>query len=368
MNPIIFWKPPGSQSLTCRKYAELAGDWCTSTGADLSVKHACAAEAGLDRRGRGVGAQGGTEKCERRRYWFHIPKCSRPDLGCEIMAREVTGIVCVCLCIALASAQSPALTSNAATKEVTIASVTTTIEVTEATTFATTQTPTTSSTETTTVLSTTGSTATTTAPPTTGSTATTTAPPTTGSTATTTVPPTTGSTVAATVPPTANSTVTTTILPTANSTAATTILPTANSTAATIILPTANSTAATTVSSTSNSTETTVERSTSNVTQAANSTSVSSAPGNTTTVLTTVFLMENSATAIMNGTVLTPKRLQLDPGLIIIIVILVLILLIAVIITAVKYSQNGKPGFKRLQEMPMNSLNEEVPFAQYPPK
>ncbi|XP_043577420.1 mucin-5AC-like [Chiloscyllium plagiosum] len=71
-----------------------------------------------------------------------------------------------------------------------------------------------------------------------------------------------------------------------------------------------------------------------------------------------------TSTAIVNST----GHHTLDPGLIALIVILVAILLIGLLVTAVKYSQQGKPEFKRLQELPMNSLSEDAPFAQYPPK
>ncbi|XP_078054724.1 uncharacterized protein LOC144479634 [Mustelus asterias] len=79
-------------------------------------------------------------------------------------------------------------------------------------------------------------------------------------------------------------------------------------------------------------------------------------------------LVTNKTITQLTSVAVVPKHQTLGAGLITLIVILVLILIFGVLITAVKYSNQGKPEFKRLQELPMNSLSEEAPFAQYPPK
>ncbi|OCU00595.1 A-agglutinin anchorage subunit [Xenopus laevis] len=57
-----------------------------------------------------------------------------------------------------------------------------------------------------------------------------------------------------------------------------------------------------------------------------------------------------------------------NPGLVAVISIFVAILCISLVVVIVKSCQNRGPQFKRLDEVPMNGINEESPFAHYPPK
>ncbi|XP_078280431.1 uncharacterized protein LOC144607443 [Rhinoraja longicauda] len=151
----------------------------------------------------------------------------------------------------------------------------------------------------------------------------------------------------------------------------TAVVSTPNSTM-TAVVSTPNPTTTAAVSTT-NPTGKTLEVSTTNATgmssatTAANATTVATHLGTRSTQVTPVS-PPNTTVPIQPTTALTPLGHRLDTGLVILIVILVLILIVGVLITAVKYSQQGKPEFKRLQEMPMDSVNEDVPFAKYPPK
>ncbi|XP_063772260.1 uncharacterized LOC729966 homolog isoform X2 [Pseudophryne corroboree] len=64
----------------------------------------------------------------------------------------------------------------------------------------------------------------------------------------------------------------------------------------------------------------------------------------------------------------TYKGLSDNPGLVAVICIFVCLLCIALTVTAVKFCQRNDPEFKKLDEVPMNGMNEEAPFARYPPK
>ncbi|XP_041434295.1 putative GPI-anchored protein pfl2 [Xenopus laevis] len=57
-----------------------------------------------------------------------------------------------------------------------------------------------------------------------------------------------------------------------------------------------------------------------------------------------------------------------NPGLVAVICIFVAILCISLVVFIVKSCQNNGPQFKRLDEVPMDGINEESPFAHYPPK
>ncbi|XP_069505365.1 uncharacterized homolog [Ambystoma mexicanum] len=59
---------------------------------------------------------------------------------------------------------------------------------------------------------------------------------------------------------------------------------------------------------------------------------------------------------------------QKNPGLVAVLCIFAAILAIVVVVVAVKFCQRGGPQFQKLDEVPMNSVNEEAPFARYPPK
>ncbi|CAH2292900.1 Hypothetical predicted protein, partial [Pelobates cultripes] len=62
------------------------------------------------------------------------------------------------------------------------------------------------------------------------------------------------------------------------------------------------------------------------------------------------------------------KGLSDNPGLVAVICIFVSILCITMVVFAVKLCQKKEPEFEKLNEVPMNGMNEEAPFARYPPK
>ncbi|XP_053323946.1 uncharacterized LOC729966 homolog [Spea bombifrons] len=64
----------------------------------------------------------------------------------------------------------------------------------------------------------------------------------------------------------------------------------------------------------------------------------------------------------------TSNGLSDNPGLVAVICIFVSILCIAVVVVAVKTCQKKEPEFEKLDDVPMNGINEEAPFARYPPK
>ncbi|KAM5191548.1 putative LOC729966 homolog [Mantella aurantiaca] len=62
------------------------------------------------------------------------------------------------------------------------------------------------------------------------------------------------------------------------------------------------------------------------------------------------------------------KGLSDNPGLVAVLCIFFAVLCIVVVVTAVKFCRKSGPGFEKLDEVPMNGINEEAPFARYPPK
>ncbi|XP_063311665.1 uncharacterized LOC729966 homolog [Pelobates fuscus] len=62
------------------------------------------------------------------------------------------------------------------------------------------------------------------------------------------------------------------------------------------------------------------------------------------------------------------KGLSDNPGLVAVICIFVSIVCITMVVFAVKLCQKKEPEFEKLNEVPMNGMNEEAPFARYPPK
>ncbi|KAG8454678.1 hypothetical protein GDO86_001050 [Hymenochirus boettgeri] len=62
------------------------------------------------------------------------------------------------------------------------------------------------------------------------------------------------------------------------------------------------------------------------------------------------------------------KDLTGNPGLVAVICIFISILCISLVVITIKFCQNGEPEFQKLDEVPMGGLNEEAPFARYPPK
>ncbi|XP_075046033.1 putative LOC729966 homolog isoform X3 [Mixophyes fleayi] len=78
---------------------------------------------------------------------------------------------------------------------------------------------------------------------------------------------------------------------------------------------------------------------------------------------------ETSNTTFIPGGAHVPyKGISDNPGLVAVICIFVSLLCIALVVTAVKFCQKNEPEFKKLDEVPMNGMSEEAPFARYPPK
>ncbi|XP_073456781.1 uncharacterized homolog isoform X1 [Aquarana catesbeiana] len=94
------------------------------------------------------------------------------------------------------------------------------------------------------------------------------------------------------------------------------------------------------------------------------------------TITTTSFfstLHPGNATETINGTSIPAgipanKGLSDNPGLIAVLCIFFSILAIVIVVSAVKFFRKPGPGFEKLDEVPMNGINEEAPFARYPPK
>ncbi|XP_067824843.1 uncharacterized protein [Heptranchias perlo] len=171
---------------------------------------------------------------------------------------------------------------------------------------------------------------------------------------------------------------TTNLAPTGSATLTTNTTETANTTLTTA--PPSGLENTTTVASTTSGGNGTQATATNQTSGAVSTPSPSDTPSTQPPTANTTEISAVTTTANITGTVpsnntrttdkigVFPKRRTLDAGLVALIVILVIILIIGILVTAVKYSQQGKPEFKRLQELPMNSLSEDAPFAQYPPK
>ncbi|KAM4708105.1 putative LOC729966 homolog isoform 1-T1 [Discoglossus pictus] len=86
---------------------------------------------------------------------------------------------------------------------------------------------------------------------------------------------------------------------------------------------------------------------------------------------TTVFYNTTSHplnSTALPGEVQESKGLADNPGLVAVICIFVSILCITFVVVAIKFCQKSEPEFQKLDEVPMNGINEEAPFARYPPK
>ncbi|XP_075467163.1 putative LOC729966 homolog isoform X3 [Ascaphus truei] len=97
------------------------------------------------------------------------------------------------------------------------------------------------------------------------------------------------------------------------------------------------------------------------------------ATGSTTTLNGTTNPRVTETNTTLNGTtnpgvVQTSRGLSNSPGLVAVLCIFVSIICIALVVTAVKFCQKREPEFQKLDEVPMNGINEEAPFARYPPK
>ncbi|KAM4808372.1 putative LOC729966 homolog [Rhinophrynus dorsalis] len=64
----------------------------------------------------------------------------------------------------------------------------------------------------------------------------------------------------------------------------------------------------------------------------------------------------------------TLRDMTENPGLVAVICIFASILCITFVVMGVKFCQKQEPEFQKLDEVPMNGMNEEAPFARYPPK
>ncbi|XP_075120675.1 putative LOC729966 homolog [Leptodactylus fuscus] len=62
------------------------------------------------------------------------------------------------------------------------------------------------------------------------------------------------------------------------------------------------------------------------------------------------------------------KGLSDNPGLVAVLCIFISVLCIALVVTAVRSCQKPNAKFEKLDEVAMNGMNEEAPFARSPPK
>lgn len=57
-----------------------------------------------------------------------------------------------------------------------------------------------------------------------------------------------------------------------------------------------------------------------------------------------------------------------NPGLVAVLCIFCIVVAIVVVVVIVKTVRSRKPQFERLDDVPMGKVNEDAPFARYPPK
>ncbi|XP_040182947.1 uncharacterized protein LOC120916180 [Rana temporaria] len=123
--------------------------------------------------------------------------------------------------------------------------------------------------------------------------------------------------------------------------------------------------------STINATSPHASESTTNHTSSTGSTYTTNKTNTTTSSFNT--LHPDNATQTINGTSIPAgipanKGLSDNPGLIAVLCIFFSILAIVIVVSVVKFFRKPGPGFEKLDEVPMNGMNEEAPFARYPPK
>ncbi|XP_069834046.1 uncharacterized homolog isoform X2 [Dendropsophus ebraccatus] len=87
-----------------------------------------------------------------------------------------------------------------------------------------------------------------------------------------------------------------------------------------------------------------------------------------TTALTTNHMTQHTNRTETPNVAHASKGLSDNPGLVAVLCIFISVLCIALVVTAVRFCQKPNPQFEKLDEVPMNGMNEEAPFARYPPK
>ncbi|XP_059384734.1 protein CIST1-like [Carassius carassius] len=81
------------------------------------------------------------------------------------------------------------------------------------------------------------------------------------------------------------------------------------------------------------------------------------------------FPAEPNSTA--NYTALGDRKeqyLATNPGLVAVLCIFCIVVAVVVVVVIVKTVRSRRPQFERLDDVPMGKVNEEAPFARYPPK
>ncbi|XP_028907525.1 uncharacterized protein LOC114806571 isoform X2 [Ornithorhynchus anatinus] len=73
-----------------------------------------------------------------------------------------------------------------------------------------------------------------------------------------------------------------------------------------------------------------------------------------------------TVTSLQPGTTSAPKSPQ-NSGQVVVFCLFSSVLLIALLVISVKYCHKREPVFRKLDEVPMENLTEELPFARYSP-
>ncbi|KAI1891849.1 hypothetical protein AGOR_G00147970 [Albula goreensis] len=70
----------------------------------------------------------------------------------------------------------------------------------------------------------------------------------------------------------------------------------------------------------------------------------------------------------LNNTSSTVSDLARNPGLVAVLCIFFIVLALLLVVAIAKAISSRRPKFEKLEDVPMNKMNEESPFALYPPK
>ncbi|XP_038596542.1 integumentary mucin A.1-like [Tachyglossus aculeatus] len=73
-----------------------------------------------------------------------------------------------------------------------------------------------------------------------------------------------------------------------------------------------------------------------------------------------------TVTSLQPGATSVPKSPQ-NAGQVVVVCLFSSVLLVALVLVSVKYCHRREPVFRKLEEVPMENLTEESPFARYPP-